>query len=79
MAKRAGVEQDEFPHRLLASLENRPMGAKLIDGARPFLVWRIIGRAGDLRDLAQPLSRRFDVLAMFLFSHVADFSVRSQA
>jgi len=55
------------------------MGAELIDGAHPFLIWRIVGPVRDFRYLTESLSRRLDVLTMFFFSHVAKLCIRSQA
>ena len=57
LAQWAGIQQHKLPHRLVTSLEYRPMRTKLIDGSHPFLIWRIIGVIGDFGDFVQSVSR----------------------
>jgi len=59
MPQRAGIEQDEFPHGSVGSLENWPIRAEFVDRAHPFLVCGIIGVVRDFSDFTQSLSRRF--------------------
>jgi hypothetical protein len=75
---RTRCQNDVGVQGLVTSLENRPMGTKLINRSHPFLIGRIIGVVGDFRDFAQSVSRRLDAFSAIFFRLAAESSIGSQ-
>jgi hypothetical protein len=79
MAQRAGIQQNELAHRLVTSLEDRPIRTSFINRSHPFLIRRIIGFIGDFRDFTQTPSGRLQAFRSLFLGLLLKCPVRSQA